>query len=112
MRLSDAGMRCRQSKMLYPNHRPSLAHRRRYPAIARTDGEAQVHLNRMVSNIARASLQLSSVAHDASMVSRFPRLPVLSKWTAVNLLTRNGLFTSICLQALRRAGRPPMSEFE
>src|SRR6266851_6027388 len=31
MRLSDARLRRRQSKMLYPNHRPLLAHRRRDP---------------------------------------------------------------------------------
>ena len=33
MRLSDARLRRRQIKLVYPNHRsPSLAHRRRYPA--------------------------------------------------------------------------------
>src|ERR1700723_2442920 len=32
MRLSDARLRRRQTKLLYPNHRlPSLAHRRRHP---------------------------------------------------------------------------------
>jgi len=37
IRLSDAGMRNRTTKLIYPNHRlPSLAHRRRDPAIART----------------------------------------------------------------------------
>jgi hypothetical protein len=32
MRLSDAGLWCRATKLIYPNHRlPSLADRRRYP---------------------------------------------------------------------------------
>jgi hypothetical protein len=38
IRLSDAQVRRRKTKLIYPNHRlPSLAHRRRDPAIARTD---------------------------------------------------------------------------
>jgi hypothetical protein len=37
MRLSDAGLRCRQTKLIYPNHRlPPWLTKAATPAIART----------------------------------------------------------------------------
>jgi hypothetical protein len=37
IRLSDAGMRCRQTKLIYPHHRSLLGSPKTRPAIARTD---------------------------------------------------------------------------